>query len=499
MRAIILSGNSQLSRSPGATWGVLTPLVDRPFLQHLVESIIGHGIREIDFVLPDVDQAARAMLGDGTRWGAQFKYHAAAGPVNDSRKKIAANKPEEMFFLAHSDRLPLIQLDVKNCAPTLFCWRDTDLHWTGWGVVRTADMLRLPAGLETAQLFTCLFENGSPMGCEEGKKPLSAKSYEDLIESNRRVLSREFPCLMVGGKEVQPGVWVSRNAKVHPTAKLRSPAFLGENCRVGAMVEVGPAVSIGKYCMIERDTFVSDSVVFNGSYVGQNLALKGVVVDRSRLINTRWDAEIEGVDELLLGSVFGAPLSTRLLQLVGRLAAVLAVVLFSPLLLVMFVASLLGWIPALVQEMVVETPTVSDAYRWKMFPLWSFGSRQVPEDRWGWLQDCVFRFLPGLLSVAAGQMAFTGSAPRTKDQAVRATMAQNFSFLYTHPGLIQDGLFANEEMQNDALSFETVDNNWRETVTLLLRYGRRMFWTAPASSSIANCCRAATGGVRREN
>ena len=82
---------------------------------------------------------------------------------------------------------------------------------------------------------------------------------------------------------------------------------MGENSRVGAMVQVGPSVSIGKDCMIARETVVSHSVVFDGSYIGEKLALRGVVVDRSRFASTRWGVEIEGMDDLLLGSVFSAP------------------------------------------------------------------------------------------------------------------------------------------------------------------------------------------------
>ena len=55
-----------------------------------------------------------------------------------------------------------------------------------------------------------------------------------------------------------------------------------------------PAASIGDHCIIERDTIVADSIVYSGTYVGERLSLHGVVVDRSKLINTSLDAEIDG-------------------------------------------------------------------------------------------------------------------------------------------------------------------------------------------------------------
>jgi hypothetical protein len=156
---------------------------------------------------------------------------------------------------------------------------------------------------------------------------------------------------------------VARNVSVHATAKLKAPAFLGENSRIGPLVKVGPGASIGRDCLIERETFVSDSVVFGGSYVGQHLKLRGVVVDRSRLINPRWDVEIEGVDDLLLGSVFNAPWNIGLQRACARIAAAVGLLAAFPFLFVMLVCSAVGLMPALRREFMVRTPAVSEVLK----------------------------------------------------------------------------------------------------------------------------------------
>jgi hypothetical protein len=53
-------------------------------------------------------------------------------------------------------------------------------------------------------------------------------------------------------------------------------------------------------------------------------------VDRSRLVSTRWSADIEGVDHLLLRSVFDTPLRTRARRACGRVAAALKLIVASP-------------------------------------------------------------------------------------------------------------------------------------------------------------------------
>jgi hypothetical protein len=436
LKAVIVS--AQYSAKADNAWGDLSPLVDRPFMQHVVESVVGQGIREVTFVLAGDDRAARRMLGDGTRWGARFEYCSTADkPVYDGLAEIVPVQSGELVLLAHSDRLPLVRLDANMPVPTLFCWRAKDVRWTGWGVIRTADLRSLPPGIEESGLFAFLSESCEEVIWEEGPPPLTARSFADLIQANRRVLMREFPGLLVGGKEVRPGVWVARNVTIHPTATLEAPAFLGENSRVGAMVRVGPATSIGKNCMIERDTLVADSVVCSGSYVGRQLALRDVVVDRSRLINTRWGAEIEGVDNLLLGSVFGTPFRVSVRRAGVRLAAAFAFVVALPFLLALLAGSALGAVPELQRRFIVHTPTVSAPYRWKTFSLWSFGPALQPASRIDRVRQFFFHLLPALPSVAAGHLGFMGEKPLSKEEIEGATSSERTSYLRSRCGILQ--------------------------------------------------------------
>jgi hypothetical protein len=349
VRALVIGRNSPLSHSPGAQWGALSPLVDRPFLHHVVETIAGQQITDVDFIIPEEDHIIANVLGSGSRWGARFHYYSAAGAasVYDGIQGIQWKDADELILLAHSDRLPLLRLNTLPTASTLLCWRENHVYWTGWGLVRAADLALVPRGVEEPGLLASLLTTIRDVTCHLGEIPLTARSYDELLESNRRVLSGEFPGLLLGGKEVQPGVWMARNVKVHRTAKLSAPAFLGENCRIGAFAQVGPSAAIGRDCLIERETHVANSVVCGGSYVGQHLDLRSVVVDHSRLFSAACDAEIDGVDELLLGSVFGNSFRNRARRACSRVAATAALIIFLPAFAVLFFGTRLGLVPAL--------------------------------------------------------------------------------------------------------------------------------------------------------
>lgn len=434
--------------------------------------MVGQGVRQIDFVLPE-DRSASGILGDGTRWGAQFRYHSAGDHnVYEALAKVPSRDDNEAVLIAHSDRLPLIKLAGITSVPTLFCWRGAKLFWTGWGVIRTADVRRLPPGIDERGLFAFLAEGNGGAVLEEGPRPLIARSYEDLIESNRRVLAREFPGVLVGGKEVQPGVWVARNVALHPTARLEPPAFLGENSRVGALVQVGPSASIGKDCMIERETVVSNSVIFDGSYIGERLALRGVVVDRSRFASTRWGVEIEGMDDLLLGSVFSAPLHARVRRASRRSAAAVALLAASPCLVLMLAASAVQLIPPLRRQLMVRTPTIPEPYRWKTFPLWSFGIVENPAGNTGWVKHFFFCLLPALPSIVAGHIGLAGESAQTKEEIERATTPDRAAYLHRQIGILPLDSLCDALPDRDFAVLNTDDRNWLGTVRILGCYAQ---------------------------
>ncbi|MCP4461055.1 MAG: hypothetical protein GY816_23990, partial [Cytophagales bacterium] len=82
MRAFLITTNELAERTP---WGdaypsAMMPLIDRPFIQHVVEYLVNQGFDRFDVVLCQHPEKIKALLGDGTRWGVKFKYHLVKEP-----------------------------------------------------------------------------------------------------------------------------------------------------------------------------------------------------------------------------------------------------------------------------------------------------------------------------------------------------------------------------------------------------------------------------------
>src|SRR5262249_59015293 len=105
------------------------PLVDRPFIQHLVEHVAGQGVKQFDFVLSHLPEQIEQHLGDGTRWGCRFTFHLArdaARPYGLLRALDLGPADGEPLLLGHADRLPVLALqtaaaDAEGNLPVLFC------------------------------------------------------------------------------------------------------------------------------------------------------------------------------------------------------------------------------------------------------------------------------------------------------------------------------------------------------------------------------------------
>src|SRR5262249_8988134 len=167
----------------------------------------------------------------------------------------------------------------------------------------------------------------------EVARPPSVASFPDILTSHQAVLGKEFFGLLLAGREIEPGIWLSRNVVLHPTALIFPPVYVGKNCQIGRGVRLGPYAVIGDDCLLDERSTITHSVVFPGSYVGEGLELADVLVDKNRLVNVRVGGAMTITDHFILGSLSERHLRRGLMRLVSQVLGVLAFILASPLLL----------------------------------------------------------------------------------------------------------------------------------------------------------------------
>jgi NDP-sugar pyrophosphorylase family protein len=103
------------------------------------------------------------------------------------------------------------------------------------------------------------------------------------------------------GKEVKPGIWFGKGARVHKRARVLSPAFVGSRVRVRASAVVTRCTSLEHHAVVDCGTVVENVTVLPYSYVGAGLDVSHSVVGFRRLWNLPRSVEVEISDAKLVG------------------------------------------------------------------------------------------------------------------------------------------------------------------------------------------------------
>jgi lipopolysaccharide/colanic/teichoic acid biosynthesis glycosyltransferase len=441
----------------------LLPLIDRPFIQHVVEYYAAQGMTRVDFVLSRFPEKIEHHLEDGTRWGTKFNFHLARDPSFPYRvlKALDWSGEDGPILFGHADRLALVSLReaaASPARPVLFSSREpgplradappfegASGRWTGWALVLPEHLAALPAGADEAGLYEYLRKSavgGSP--CFEVPRPLGVRTFEEFFNAHRVFLAKKAPGLRTVGREADPGVWLARNVRLHPSVRFFPPVCVGENCDVGPGVRLGPDAVLGKDCVLDGHCTVINSVVFPGSYVGEGLELADVLVDKNRLISLRLGGAVDVSDNFLLGSIAERHLSRWFGRALARAAALAALLLASPLLLALALClKLFRRGPVLYRKDAVRLPAAAEEVAWGTFPIWSFSP--IPAGgagAWGRglcsLRGLVLRFLPALVSVVRGDLTLVGVPPRTSDEVKQLPHDWKALYLRARAGIVTE-------------------------------------------------------------
>jgi lipopolysaccharide/colanic/teichoic acid biosynthesis glycosyltransferase len=496
MRAILIATGGRngaeplIDRYPDS----LLPLLDRPFLQHVVEYLARQGIRRFDIVLSHRPEAVEGYFGDGTRWGCQFTYHLARDPGRPYRVlKMIDRKDDEILVLGHADRLPAFAIeeigDPGDDPLPLVDEDDTGrITWTGWAVIPSSSLPKIDADWSESDLADHLLALPIDHVVE---RVLDTGSFDAMLNSQCAVLDKNFAPLFLTGREIEPGVWISRNVSLHPTAKVVAPVFVGEDCHIGPGVQVGPHAAVGRGCILGRDSTVSRSLIFPENYIGADLELSNVIVDRNRIL--RGEHTITEADAFLLGSLSAGGVGRSSAGTVSRLLALALLAVSLPVLLVMAVfLRLTRSGPVFYRTRAVVLPQAPGSRR-RTCTLWSFHRSGASSLANGELAPSIrgllLIVLPALINIVRGELRFAGVAPRTPEEVNRLPIEWRTLYLSCKSGLFTEAASRGSgtptlDERYAAEAYYAAMGDWRYDLRLILGY----LYRAVASARVASGC-----------
>jgi NDP-sugar pyrophosphorylase family protein len=313
MKAVVLVGGEGTRLRP-LTETVpkpLLPLVDRPILDHVLDHLVAHGVREVIMSSPYLENTFHPFIeardGDPEiTWVTEREPLGTGGAIVSALDHLG----DEPFFALNGDILTDLDLTAmlashreRGAVATIALHHVEDARAFGLvvtdptgrvtefrekppdpiaGEINAGTYVLEPSALRAwpagtylwieGEVFPTLIREGAAVyGFDAGAYWLDLgtpeqylRAHVDLLEGRVRGISYEAP-------------WVARDASVDPAARVGRSVVIGQGARVGAGAEVDEAVLLAR-SVVEEDAHVVRSIVGPRGAVGRGATLIGSVL-----------------------------------------------------------------------------------------------------------------------------------------------------------------------------------------------------------------------------
>lgn len=435
MKALILPKAPLDGLKPLTAWmpEYLLPVVNKPVGEHLVEWLVRHEIKEIIMVLKHMPFETEKYFGDGARWGARISYFLQKDYTGlaDILTRLGSKVDGPVLCLPGNKLTDLDLSDFiaaqQESGGNVMAARPGDVSSAvragtreDWQGLDSCPCIITQAGLPLLfQSPRQARQDDSRPSTGIGRQPLQVfeapfRFHEittpaDYLQANLRALKGEFEGLIIPGRSIEPGVFVGKHTRIHPSAVLSPPVLIGDHCIIGSNCSIGEGAIVCDRVVIDERVSVLGSMVLSHTYLGPYADVRNAVVNRNCLLQIPTLQEVCMGDDLILGDLSRATLSARAERLWNVLLAILFVTITFPVTAFCCLRHLTHPPRRLFESEKryggVARRDLGGKRVWKDFDMYSFRSR-----------NRIIQKLPGLTNVLNGDLNLVGVSPLTREE-----------------------------------------------------------------------------------
>jgi mannose-1-phosphate guanylyltransferase / phosphomannomutase len=323
----------------------MVPIVGKPCMEHILELLERHGLRDVIVTVAFMPQAIRGYFGNGDGLGMSIEYSVEESPLGTAGSvRLASDRLDETFLVisgdalcdvdladmirAHREKGAAVTIGLKSVEnPLEFgivvtdedgrierflekpSWSQvfSDTINTGIYVLEPEVLRHVPTDRAydfSKELFPLLLEMGRPMyGYVFEDYWQDIGNLDQFRQANFDALD-EHVRLNVPGIRLRGNVWLGEGVEVDDLDAIEGPAYLGKYCRVAPDATVGPYSVLGSSVTLLERARTERSVVDSATHIGRSARVEGAVVGRA--CDIRAHAHVyEGAaigDEVTLGA-----------------------------------------------------------------------------------------------------------------------------------------------------------------------------------------------------
>ena len=326
IKAVILAGGEGTRLRPltSSIPKPMVPVVNRPFLEHMIDLLKAHQVTDIILTLCYLPDLIRRHFGDGSDFGVRLTYVVEDCPLGTAGAvKNVEEHLSDTFLVINGDVFTdldlsaMIALHREKGAVATIALTPVD-NPTNYGVVETDYRGRVRRFIEkpswdvvTTNMINAGFyllgkealqhiPQGSYFMFERGLFPLllrlgapfysyASRGYwidigtpEHYLQLNRDlILGRKGP---PPGQKMANGIYLGEGCNIHPLAQIAGPVVLGKGCTIGRGVRLTGPVAMGDGCSVRDDTIIEGVVLWRGVKVGERVTMRNCIVGDNALI-----------------------------------------------------------------------------------------------------------------------------------------------------------------------------------------------------------------------
>ena len=327
MKGLVLAGGEGSRLRPITHSGPkqLIPVANRPIILYCIEDLLNSDIRNIGIILGD-NHPGRVveLLGNGEEFGAHFTYIHQGSPrgiahaIGCARDFLSGDR--FVVYLGDNlcrDGISKMAKEFRSSSLSGMILLSSVPEPSRFGVAvidgegRIIDLVEKPevppsdlalAGIYflTSEIFpiidALLPSDRGELEITDALRDLLRSGrdveariitgwwkdtgrVEDILDANRLLLDSDDIC--------KGGMRIGENTRIHDSVELILPVVIGKDCEIGAGAVVGPFVSVGDGCRIER-AMIRDAVLDRNVHIDcsrrieKSLLGKGVsIIDRN--------------------------------------------------------------------------------------------------------------------------------------------------------------------------------------------------------------------------
>ena len=319
MKAVILAGGQATRLLPltHTTPKAMVPVLNMPFLEHVIRHLASHQIKDIILAQGHLAQSIEAYLGDGSQFGVSIKYTVEVNPLGTAGAvKNSTNYVDDTFLVLNGDIFTdlditaMIDFHRNRKAKATIALTPVD-DPSAYGLIETDARDRVLNFLEKPnkdEITTNMINAGTyvlepevlsqvPSGM---KFSFEREVFPKLLKDGELVCAYPSPaywidigtppkylqlhCDLLNGKCQQygrahsSGVIIGENSNIHPTARIEGPVVIGANCTIGPGVKINGPVAIGDGCAIQEESVIEKSIIWRNARLEPRASVKNSII-----------------------------------------------------------------------------------------------------------------------------------------------------------------------------------------------------------------------------